>query len=81
VLPVPVLVVTPVPPDVTGSGVVVKVKDAAETARPAVRFDTATLTVALDCTIGKVSVPANGVDAEVSAEILVLAIISCRLLQ
>jgi hypothetical protein len=32
----------------------------------------ATLTVALDCTIGKTSVPASGVVAEVSADILLL---------
>jgi hypothetical protein len=36
----------------------------------------ATFTVALDWTIGKTSVPANGVVAEVSAEIFVLAMIA-----
>ena len=44
------------------------------TARPAVKFATVTFVVALLWTIGNVSVPANGVVAEVSADILLLAI-------
>ena len=47
------------------------------TERPAVKSETATFTVALDCTIGKTSVPAKGVVEEASADILVLAILSC----
>jgi hypothetical protein len=44
------------------------------TVRPEVKLVTLTCLVVLLCTIGKTSVPDNGVVAEVSAEIFELAI-------
>jgi hypothetical protein len=63
-----------VPPDATGNGVVNE-SDAADTARPAVKSDTATFLVVALCTSGTTSVPASGVDAPVNAEILKFAMI------
>ena len=71
--PAPVEVVEPVPPLDTGNAVV-KARLLAVTARPAVKSETATFTVALLCTIGKTSVPASGVVALVSSEIFWSAI-------
>jgi hypothetical protein len=50
------------------------VKDAALTARPAVKLATETCLVVLLCTIGNTSVPAKGVVDAVSAEIFKSAI-------
>jgi hypothetical protein len=49
------------------------VTEDADTARPAVKLATDTLTVFPLCTIGRTSVPASGVDALVSWEIFLSA--------
>jgi hypothetical protein len=58
-----------------GAPIVAAEKDKPLTALPAVKLATDTCVVALLCTTGKVSVPAKGVVAEVSADILALVTI------
>jgi hypothetical protein len=59
--PPEVPVARPVPPLATGNGVVVKLKLAALTARPAVKLATETCLVVVLWTMGRTSVPARGV--------------------
>lgn len=68
-------VVTPLPVVLNIRLSVDSVNCVALTARPAVKFDTATFTVDPPCTIGRTSVPASGVVDAVNAEIFLSAML------